>query len=197
MAGGLPVVKRSKPGHRSALFDPGAVERWVAQHARSEESLVAALCRVLDARARAAARVRMQLEDTHVLLEDALADVRAVAEMTCTRFARVPAELVPIVEAARAAGGEDGIRHVLDEHLRRVLDELGYDIAGSVRAAVDLAPCPVKRSTTVRDARAQLARLQAELLDVREQIVAGTAEWERRKRRDVRAGARFGGGVDA
>lgn len=166
VAAGLPTAGRGKAGHRAPRFDRTTVAAWLEVNAGKERSLVAALCSKLDAQSRATVRTLERLEAAHHPIENCLRERDESVQILRDRMEAV----------VRTLSGEFG-------------PEVGALVAAQLREALAPLPPPavavgesipwppprrqVKASSTVREARAQLSTLQAEVLDVRERIAAG------------------------
>jgi phage terminase Nu1 subunit (DNA packaging protein) len=183
---GCPVVDAGKPGHRAPTFDLAAVEEWRKGQVTAEQEMTAALIRRLDAQSASALRVLEQLEATHIPADEVTEVWAGECRRVAARLQRIPAELGAALTAI-ASEGPAAIEEAMDRHVRQVLTELS-DPDADVPAVTSPRPEPrqVRRSTTLRQARAQLADLQATVLTTRQAIAAGTEALRARERTERR-----------
>ena len=171
---GCPTQTRGWQGKVGPLFDAGAVDDWVERRTREDVKLSEALCMKLDAQSTKQAKVLEQLGHDYL----PAAGVDRAWEAECRRMRRrlerVPRELAPEIMAV-LDGGPAAVGQVLDAAAREILTELAngdYDpapVEPSVGGVPE--PPPVRTSGTVRQARAQLATLQALILETRNRLV--------------------------
>lgn len=180
-----PVARRGKRGHAAPLFDAAAVKAWTERNADSAQALTHALVAKLDAQSRREARVLGRLLSEHIPLEDFDHAQRACALAVRGRVLRIPGDLTKEIMAVQQLGAP-AVAEAIRAHVHGVLSELAGETAGASTTAEE-PPGPtaavVKRSKTLREARAQFADLQAQVIDVRDRIVAGAEELARRRRR--------------
>lgn len=146
--------------------------------------LAAALIQRHDAlAAREARRIRDILE-THVPAYELAPVWNRERERIAERLRRVPGELAPLVVSAVESGRSVPV--TLDEHVRSLTDLAADPTPAprlSPRPAVFCAPRePLEPSRSVAQARARVARLQAQRMELQALAATGTARWRAGRR---------------
>jgi hypothetical protein len=169
IARGLPVVGQRGPAKLYSLT--AARDRLrVRERAASTPELTDALLRRTDVLARRGASRIRRLQETHIRVEDAARGWVEIVDRVSTVVRALPDEL-----AARGlvhGEGEAGMRPLIDEVLARHLPVSEQERQLAAEPPLPPEPEPVVvRSRTLPQARAQLVRLQTQLMELLERIV--------------------------
>lgn len=169
---GCPVARRGKPGRAAPMFRATDVDAWLERSATREADLVRALAARQDARSRKISRDLLRLAERHLPAAEVrrvwqahVADARQQTEAAAEA-------LVPAVITASGVGIEP-VERVLRDAVRALLTALAGDTAEASAPSSPPRPAPVATSSTVREAKAQSARFETRLLDLKESIAAG------------------------